>query len=590
MKTQNLNKIVTLAIICLSSFSFMGCIDETMPSATLTADQIKRMEASQRSLLNGIVSYMVTYNTWGSSGEYTQDFGYPCQMIFREVQGQDIPVYDGGYNFWSGVEECTDLRYPPYYTYSYYYHLVQTCNALIAVIDPSTASTTSKNYLGVALTYRALAYLDMARMFEFKKTGVTSVDQKADELNCWGLTVPIVTEGMTDAAKKRNPRAPFYTMYRFIMTDLNNAETYLTGYTRTDKTLPDLSVVYGLKARLWLELATRFETTPEDLTTTINADNSATDGYDKLNITSANDCYTKALQYAQQAQSGYTPTTEAQWHDPETGFNKPTDAWMWDMSVSTREQVGTYYSSFPGVLCTEPNWNLPRSFGTYRLIGSALYDQIGLGDWRRYSWIDPAAAGTDAGYTQYATININGKPVKHSLLSKDEWLRLPAYANTKFRPGRGNLDDLYVGLLVDIPLMRMEEMKFIELECKAHLNGISAAATELEAFINTYRYTDNSYSAASISTMDDFNNELLLQKRIEFWGEGITYFDYKRLKAQVRRKDNTNYNSLALFNSKPGGYVAPWMNYFILEYETNINTACVPNPDATGCISPATSF
>ena len=35
--------------------------------------------------------------------------------------------------------------------------------------------------------------------------------------------------------------------------------------------------------------------------------------------------------------------------------------------------------------------------------------------------------------------------------------------------------------------------------------------------------------------MEDFRKELILQKRIEFWGEGIIYWDYKRLELSVTR-------------------------------------------------------
>ena len=47
---------------------------------------------------------------------------------------------------------------------------------------------------------------------------------------------------------RHNPRAPFYKMYRFILTDLDNAEKYLQGYVRSDKKMPDLSVVYGVES------------------------------------------------------------------------------------------------------------------------------------------------------------------------------------------------------------------------------------------------------------------------------------------------------------------------------------------------------
>ena len=39
--------------------------------------------------------------------------------------------------------------------------------------------------------------------------------------------------------------------YDLILSDLQQAETYLSGYTRTDKTQPNLAVVYGLYARTY---------------------------------------------------------------------------------------------------------------------------------------------------------------------------------------------------------------------------------------------------------------------------------------------------------------------------------------------------
>lgn len=124
---------------------------------------------------------------------------------------------------------------------------------------------------------------------------------------------------------------------------------------------------------------------------------------------------------------------------------------------------------------------------------------------------------------------------------------------------------------------------FIDMECTAHLDGVAAGVAALNSFVNTYRYTDNSYRP-NATTMEEFIKEMMIQKRIEFWGEGITYFDYKRLALQVRRKDNTNYEPIALINSKPG-YVCPWMNFFILEYESQKNVACKPNPDTSGSLT-----
>lgn len=583
MKRLISNHIITLAIVAIT-FGFTSCIDSIEPSEVLTSDQVRKIPSSQEGLINGILSYMITFDSWGSGDDPVNDWGYPCQMFYREILGADIPVYSSNYSYWTTVESGVNTRFKAYYTYRFYYDFIATCNNVTSVVDPATASPTSKNYLGIALAYRAMAYLDIARQFEFKKTGIASLDDKATKNGIWGLTVPIVTEKTTKEMQRHNPRAPFYKMYRFILTDLNHAEEYLANYTRPDKNLPNLSVVYGLKARLWMEMASRFDQSSADLNAAIAAEDSASIEYDKLGITTARECYEKARTYARKAASGYSPVTETQWHSTQDGFNKDNQAWMWKLAYTTREQISYLYCTFTSTVTSETNWGLAGTYGATRMIGSALYDKMPESDWRRYSWIDPDAAGTHEGYEKYDSITIGTKKERLTLLDEEAWKQLPAYANIKFRPAKGNITDTYEGQFISLPLMRMEEMVFIDIEATAHLDGVAAGVTALKDFMNTYRYTDNSYQANNVTTMEDFIKELMVQKRIEFWGEGITYFDYKRLALQIRRKDNTNYEPSARINSKEG-YVCPWMNFFILEYETHNNVACKPNPDTSGSLT-----
>lgn len=236
--------------------------------------------------------------------------------------------------------------------------------------------------------------------------------------------------------QRHNPRAPFYKMYRFILTDLNHAEEYLANYTRPDKNLPNLSVVYGLKARLWMEMASRFDQSSADLNAAIAAEDSASIEYDKLGITTARECYEKARTYARKAASGYSPVTEAQWHSTQDGFNKENQAWMWKLGYTTREQISYIYYTFTSTVSSETTWGLAGAYGATRMIGSALYDKMPEGDWRHYSWIDPTAAGTHEGYEKYDSITIGTKKERLSLLDEETWKQLPAYANIKFRPAR----------------------------------------------------------------------------------------------------------------------------------------------------------
>lgn len=560
------NKLPLIAAGAMA-FTLNGCIDENEPLNYITPEQVEGMASSQEAMLNGILAFTNDLNTYGGTGlyqYYLNDWGYPCQMFYRDVLTADFPLYDGaGYAYWQYSEQSLNLNAESTYTYNYYYQFIHNCNELIGNIDPETATATSKNYLGCALVFRALCYLDMARLFEYQETGYETYDAKAAEV--MGLTVPIADENSTEAELRNKERAPFYTMYRFILTDLTNAAEYLADFSRPDGTYPNLQVVYGMMARFWLEVATRFYETPADLATQL-AHEGDEDGYVDFGIATVNDCYSNASMYAQLAETGFTPMTQDEWTDASTGFNTATDAWMLYCSISTQEQEGYYYSSWMGSLCTEATWAMPQVGQCYREIGSWLFGKINSKDWRKTSWIAPGDAGKGPG-TKYKTV------VADTVFSS-----FPAYANLKFRTR--DVDDYIQGMLCDMPMMRVEEMYFIDAEATAHTAGVAAGIQKLQDFMTNYRYTSGSYKC-SASSVDDFTDELLVQKRVEFWGEGLTFFDLKRLKRGVKRSLNTNYGDSYLQDSN-NGYVCPTMNLFIPEYAKELNTALVLNPNCTG--------
>lgn len=560
--------IKALGVTAALSLSLSGCMEEVSPFDSITKEQVESLASSQEAMLGGIVAYTNEKNVQGYStgywSYYTNDYGYSCQMFYRDVLTADIPISSSAtFNYWQYVEGATDLRNYSLFTYSYYYHFIKNCNDLIATIDTTSASSTSLNYLGCALAFRALCYFDLARSFEFQKTGIATLDDAATEV--YGLTVPIVTENTTPAEAAQNPRVPFYTMYRFILNDLTNAAAFLDGYERPNGNYINQDVVYGLMARFWLELGTRFYKTPDDLTTQL-AHESDEDGYKALGITNANDCYKKAAEYAQKLEGKYTPVSRAEWTNKTTGFNTAVDAWLLYMSISTQEQEGYYYSSFIGTICTEATWAMPQYGASYREISSTLYNSMSDKDWRKNSWIDPDDAGS-------------APDAKYNAACDDETFALfPAYTNLKFRAR--DIDNLTEGMKCDIPMMRIEEMYFIDAEATAHTDGVAAGAAKLNSFMNSYRYTDGSYNC-TLTDLNLFTTELIKQKRIEFWGEGISMFDYKRLKMAVNRTANENYGSLFQQDSKDG-YVSPSMNYFIPDYATSMNSALLLNPDCTG--------
>ena len=137
-------------------------------------------------------------------------------------------------------------------------------------------------------------------------------------------------------------------------------------------------------------------------------------------------------------------------------------------------------------------------------------------------------------------------------------------------------------MLCDIPLLRVEEMYFNVIECKFYLEGLAAGKQALESFLNTYRYTNSGYYCDATYNAD-FMYEMIAQKFIEFWGEGVLYNDFKRLRlAVIRDYVGSNYLEAYLLNSKDG-YCAPWLNFYIPETERSFNSALENemNPDPT---------
>ena len=567
------NMIRLLGALCAVSSLVLatGCIEETLPKTEATPETIEKSTSSMEYMLNGLSSYFVAYDTWGSSGN-TNDWGYPCQLYMREVMGEDFPVYDASYDYWSHIESGSGLRYAAYYSWFYYYKFIKNTNNVIALVpDPANAETKAVYCLGQALGLRAMLYMEL---FEYRTTQVESLNADAQSMGVVGLTVPIVDENTSKTDLNNNPRVPFYTMYRFIMTDLNRAETYLEGYEQATKAHANRAVVYGLKARLWLDMASRFDREPDALAKQMSAEGSS-DGYDDIGINSAMDCYAKAAEYARKAiGGGNTPLTEDQWMNSKTGFNTPQSSWMLGTYVTSKEEVNTgyYYNSFVAQIASEPTWGMPRYGSAFRLISKSLYDKISDSDWRKNSWISP----DDAGKTEI--------PEKYRTeLKGDAWSRLPAYANLKFRAGSGSISTIETGLIASLPIMRVEEMYFIRFEAIAHTEGVAAAAKEMADFLNTYRYTDGSYNCEA-TDLDSFITELMVQRRIEFWGEGINFFAYKRLGLPITRSyDGTNWLSSQRLNTK-AGYTAPWMNYVLPEYERDNNQGVILNPDPSGTI------
>ena len=530
MKT-NITKIFAGMFCAASLFTTTSCIDETFPTNAATQDQVTASEKASEALLWAMPAFLNDAET--VAGNH-YEWGYGSQMHIRDVMTGDMTVVATGYDWyssWAQNQGQGENSARTQYIWNYYWKFVQAANNVIRSIDKTVATEKQIGMLGAGQAYRALAYLDMAQMYEFLPNAVTDTINAAGN-NVKNLTVPIVDENITEDVARNNPRVSREEMAEFILADLDSAEMNIRYLTFTDKVLPHLDAVYGLKARAYMWLGD----------------------------------YENAKKYARLAIDTNTGKvmTKEQCLSTTAGFNDPTP-WMWASTTMKEDDVvKTGILNWASWMSPEAQYGYSAA-GATSMIDAAMYNRIDNNDFRKLMFKAPEG---------------------HALESEVPYIDaefaagLPEYSAIKFRPNAGNTQEYTVGSSTSYPIMRIEEMYFIEAEAAEHLAAGEGIAL-LEDFMKTYRNKDY-----IVKPNIDAIDEIVFQKRVELWGEGLTFFDIKRLDMSVTRGyEGSNVDAARQYNTN--GRPA-WMNTCIVITEKNNNKALVDweNPDPSGKYKP----
>lgn len=545
------NKIVKFAAALLCAPVLLSsCIEETFPEGgNVTSGQVAESPFAMENIAASIPTILIT-NYLNMGDHY--DFGYPgifgaTDRMVGEVfpVSQNLPGGNQYYDRWQAwlypdmrglsATGSTDFFYLNYYQFIY------SANEVISIASQSESGGVA---LGIAKAFRAMCYLDMARMYDPLPAKAPDRPSYESELEAVkGLTVPIVREGATLEQLENNPRATREEMFNFILSDLTDAESLLADYQPASKNMPSQAVVYGLLARTYLWLG-GFEETYEGFVTGTEA-------------------YKKAAEYARKAinASGCTILTESQWLDPKTGFNTVNNAWMWAM-IQTTDTVLNNLLSWAAHMSLEAVYGY--GYGAQPGISVFSYERISDTDFRKKSYVT-----ADRSYAA-------AQP--YMSLTEEEFKTVAPYASYKFHTAGGEKSNFTIANVVDIPMMRVEEMYLIEAEATAHYDE-ATARTLLTSFM---AHRDPNYRIPAATT--DLVEEIIFQKRIEFWGEGIIYYDMKRLNMSMHNADTgTNAPSGAIISTDGR---APWWNCVIPlgAVQQNIALTNMNNPDPTGTV------
>lgn len=213
-----------------------------------------------------------------------------------------------------------------------------------------------------------------------------------------------------------------------------------------------------------------------------------------------------AKTYATEAirESGCSLMTTEQYQE---GFNHAGNPeWLWAFEQTAEQSV--YYHGFMAVMSY--NCNATQIRTNPKAISKTLYEQIPDSDIRKYLW-DPSG---------------NAYPLP------EEFTRTP-YMNQKFKVKNAGSS------VADICFMRLSELYLILAEAKARRNEPDAADT-----LYTLVHTRDSQYRRSASKGNDLVREILLQRRIELWGEGFRFLDLKRLNEPLDRRYSNHKENL----------------------------------------------
>ena len=419
---------------------------------------------------------MYIYDEALGMGRHT-DYGFPSFMLSMDSRGIDMICGASGYNWYSGNEGFSDLGSNLVYTAQFWttmYNHIGMANGVIRAYANRAGDPLFQFYLGQAYAFRAFNYFYLAQTYQQTYVG-----------NEQALCVPIITDANMDLVNAEGcPRATVREVYDFILSDLDKALTLLqqSGLARQSKNLVSPEVVYGLRARINM-VRGEWAAAAQDAQRVIEAGVAAPYTMDELRAPSLHD-----INHA---------------------------AWLWGIDAEeTDGPVQTGICNWPSHMGSFSTGY--AQVGAWRRVSPALYQSIPDTDVRQGWFLNDQRYSANLSEEQRAYVNEYG---------------MPAYTQVKFAPYNDELGTSYPAS--DIPLMRIEEMHLILAEAQAMMGDVDAGAKTLINFVSNYR--DNAYDC-NVRSAEQLQEEVWLQRRIEFWGEGHAYFDLMRLGKGVNRR------------------------------------------------------
>lgn len=534
---------IMAGLVLVSAPALVSCGEDylnTAPTESVSTDDAVATTENAYKALNGIAKSMSTQQyAWsqGCAGENRVIViyeNYPSQDYFYNYYAQGwAPIMNLQYS----LRNNTSYDAYPWY---YYYTLVGQANSIIARIDNATGDEDMKKFeKASALTYRA---------YSFEKLLHYYAPRWQDSNNGSAKGIILRLDESTDGLAQSSMAECYAQIYK----DLDEAISLFqqSGKNRASNEIwiANENVAHAVYARAALS--------KQD--------------------------YQTALTQATQARKGFPLMSNADYY---AGFCKPTSEWifgsygdaqenMWYWSYGTQYACNGYYGN-----------NTANGAGS---IDIELTNQIPDNDARKglfltpdkfkhFDLTDPTV--TDNNYLNYGVMGFKNDALWDEVDAYVEKRHTTSAASSMERPYK--LGYYYVGgqtkfYVFDtpgvgyLPFIRSSEMVLIEAEANYFLNNAAAAQAALVE-LNASTGRDANYTCDK--TGEDLFNEIVNYRRLELWGEGFGFSDYKRWNKDIVRKGLNKGGSAAAAIAVTIKKDDPNWTWVLPQWETDYNDA-----------------
>lgn len=484
-----MKKIIYLLFTVTFTIFLFSCSDdqlETAPTDSVSGPVLFSTTDGAQVAMNGVYRMLFTSSTAWTPGNTHQNFGVMSTKLYTSLMAEDM-VQDAQGNGWFYFDYRFDVR--SRYT-SDSWRPYATWNYYYQIVSNVNYIIAQEEILpgdpAVVDNIMAQAYAMRAYAYFI----LIQSFQQTYVGNQDAPGVPVYTEP-TNAQTVGKGRGTVEEVYTQINSDLDTAIELFSGNkdSQEHKSHLDYYVASGIKA----------------------------------NVMMVQNKWSEAAEHASEALS--KPDLDfITGSDLHSGFNnRNLSSVLWGAEVIA-DQSGIYASFFAHMDARADRY--ARS--SRKCIYNWLYDQIPSSDARKSWWNGPTDGGTN-----------DTKP----------------YNQYKFRYSELSTD------LGDYIFMRAEEMQLVKAEALARAGQLELAKdalAELMALRNPTGYEQtidglvmsNDYTMGSIGTPTTLLDMIILQRRIELWGETERIFDVLRMKTGFdRRAPNSNHSAIPNFNT-----------------------------------------